>query len=214
MNQIKRDLIVAYNKIGNMRQVYRRKLWPEILEFLKSTKPGKILDLGSGGAQYAKEFESYGHNLVLSDFSIQQLKSASKRGIKNPAIAFDITDMPIKDSSFDIITALAVLHHLSTKSERIKFFKEIKRVLKPQGKAIITALYTKGGGFSGSMSFGAIDRYYHFYSKEELVELLETVNFKYKLRIKPNITSKVVKIMDKNRNLKLGNFFIMIKNNK
>ena len=114
---------------------------------------------------------------------MKQIKSARKLGAKNPAIVFDVagTMMPIKDNSFDIVTALAVFHHLPTKSDRIKFLKEIKRVLKPHGQAMITALHAEKGGFSsnksgfsntksgfiGNMSYGGMDREYYFYSKVE-----------------------------------------------
>ncbi len=55
---------------------------------------------------------------------------------------------PVSDSSFDLVTALSVWTHLDEKDSLI-YFKEIERVLKPSGKAIITFLLLDDHYYSG-----------------------------------------------------------------
>lgn len=64
--------------------------------------------------------------------------------VANPTYATDqsieLKSWPIKDKSQDLVTALSVWTHLSEKDARF-YMKEVSRVLKPNGKAVITFFY-------------------------------------------------------------------------
>ena len=50
----------------------------------------------------------------------------------------DALSLPIRESEFDVVMSLAVLHHIPSNDYRLKFFKEANRVLKPGGRLIVT----------------------------------------------------------------------------
>jgi len=215
----KEKLRQTYESIGEKYYGYRRRLWPEAVEFLKSIKPSLILDIGSGNAYYTKTVERLGHKLVLSDFAFSQLNVARRSGLKNPAVVFDATKVPIKDGKFSVVLGIAVLHHMPTKKDRLDFLQEIKRVLKSGGLAFLTVIRTEKGGFDADISFAGHSRYYHFFSEKELTELLNKVGFsKFEItssvltdKRSPSTTTKIVKIKGRPKKLKLGNYFIKIR---
>ena len=209
---IRIQLRKTYDNISKKYSGYRRSLWPSVTKFLMSSKPSFILDIGSVTAQYANEIESFGHKILLSDYSLGQIKRAKKLGVRSPFLVFDATSMPIKSESFRLITSFAVFHHLSNHLERIKFLKEIKRVLKADGEAILTVIKIPKGGFSGNIKYGEFDRYYYFYSKKELKDLLDEVGFK-EYKISSLMTDAVKDILIKNRpkKMRIGNYFIWLK---
>lgn len=92
----------------------------------------KILELGTGSGEFMSELKKRGHKIIGLD--ILPNKNLLERG-------FDVRKhnlnegLPFKKSSFDIIIGLEVLEHLFNPYEMMK---EIKRVLKPQGYAIIS----------------------------------------------------------------------------
>ena len=93
----------------------------------------KILDAGCGTGLLLKELETleicYG-----IDISQKAVDFCRKRGINNVQVA-DIANIPYPDNTFDAVIALDVIEHIKDDEKAIR---EIYRVLKPQGVAIIT----------------------------------------------------------------------------
>ena len=85
------------------------------------------LEVGSG-AGFSKEF-ILNKNLKISDFSNHQ-----HLDFKN----IDAHDTKFKENSFDYIIAAHVLHHITYPA---KFFREMHRILKKDGKLIIHEAY-------------------------------------------------------------------------
>ena len=85
------------------------------------------LEVGSG-AGFSKEF-ILSKNLKISDFSDHQ-----HLDFKN----IDAHDTKFKENSFDYIIAAHVLHHITYPA---KFFREMHRILKKDGKLIIHEAY-------------------------------------------------------------------------
>lgn len=209
----------TYESIGEKYFGYRRKLWPEAVDFLKSIRPSRILDIGSGNAYYAKTIEKMGHRLVLSDFAFNQIKVAKRVCANCPAVVFDAIKIPVKDESFSTVTAFAVLHHLPNRRDRLAFLNEIKRVLNPRGNAFLTVLRTEKGGFDADIPFAGESRYYHFFSEKELKELFDKTGFS-KFEITSSeltdkrtaaTTTKTINVDGKLTKLRLGNYFIKLK---
>ncbi len=212
----KEQLRKAYDEIAKKYGGYRRKLWPKVVSFLKSSKPTAILDMGSGRGQYIPLMEDLGHKVILSDFSIEHLKLAKKSGLKNPSIVSDVTSMPIKNESFDIITSIAVFHHMPTNRDRVNFIKEIKRILKPGGKAMLTSFGANPSlkqkrGFSGYLKFGDVKRFCYFYTESEIKNYLSEAGFEsYKVE---GHTKNEIEIITNNKQkiFTPGNYLIKIK---
>lgn len=110
-------------------------------------------------------------------------------------------EIPTKDKMFDVVTAIASIHHIPTTKNRIAVIKEIKRVLKENGTAIITVWnlfqpkykkYIWHSRLKALLSFGKYDfrdtfipwgkykvkRYYYAFTQNELRELLIKNGFK------------------------------------
>src|SRR5436309_944617 len=47
--------------------------------------------------------------------------------------------LPFRDAAFPALIAVAAIHHLPSESERVTAMREIARVLRPTGRALITA---------------------------------------------------------------------------
>lgn len=153
-------------------------------EFSKKWKPGKILDIGCGNCRNLIPFLKEGFVGYGIDFSEVMLENAKKRLGKEKVGAKlklgSAEKLPFKKSNFDYCIFIASLHHLSEKGRK-KALKEMKRVLKKNGKALITVWKgedKKEGYISWRRKGKTYKRYYYFYDKEELDSLLKEVGFK------------------------------------
>ena len=108
----------------------------EDLEFIKVYFKGinfeKLLDVASGAGHFANIFNA--KLKVISDLSLNMLKTARKQYRFRHLVRCDATVLPFKDRSFDIITCRIAFHHFQMPSE---FFKESSRVLKPKGFLVL-----------------------------------------------------------------------------
>lgn len=96
-----------------------------------------ILELGCGdGTLWKKNFNKIPIDLdiTLTDFSQGMIKDAKKNlGTKSKRFKFeqvDVQNIPFEDCNFDVVIANHMLYHVIDKE---KSFKEIQRVLKPNG---------------------------------------------------------------------------------
>jgi SAM-dependent methyltransferase len=98
-----------------------------------------LLDVASGPLQYA-EYMTYSDNFTFRlcvDLSLVALHEARSRlGDKGLYEAADIVNLPFKANRIDAAISLHTLYHVPD-SEQVQAFREIYRVLKPRGRAII-----------------------------------------------------------------------------
>lgn len=107
------------------------------LEMLGAVKNKSILDVGSGPGIFMEELLSKGAIITAVDIAPGMIELLKKR-FRNPRLQSklgDIENLSYKDESFDCVTALGVLEYLDSDRPALK---EIARVLKPGGKAIIS----------------------------------------------------------------------------
>jgi ubiquinone/menaquinone biosynthesis C-methylase UbiE len=117
-------------------------------DFVKKFKKVQILDCGCGTGRHAIPLAKHiDKGSFLTGIDIFDPKSISgnslKRVQKNAEIEGvsdktkftpgSVTDIPFGNESFDIVTCMGVIHHLSKEEDRVKAFEEIGRVLKPNG---------------------------------------------------------------------------------
>ncbi len=96
-------------------------------------KSGLLLDIGCGTGANLKAF-SQSANSVGVEFSKDALKLCRNR-VDNHLVRCSAEKLPFKNSIFNSITILDVLEHLD---KDVDSMKEIRRVLKISGKAIIS----------------------------------------------------------------------------
>jgi ubiquinone/menaquinone biosynthesis C-methylase UbiE len=97
----------------------------------------------------------------------------------------DILNLPFSDENFDSVWSVAVLHHIPSTELRKCVLSEIKRVLKPNGRVIVTFWKIKSILRKDVfIPFHGKKRYYHIFSKREIKKLFKNSGFKIKeLRI-------------------------------
>lgn len=99
------------------------------------------LDLGCGTGRHALWLNAAGANVTAVDFSAGMLSEARRKpGAER--IRFICHDVhrpsPLGDGEFDLVVSGLVLEHLR---DLDGFFTEIRRVLKPAGRAVISAMH-------------------------------------------------------------------------
>lgn len=193
--QIVRKVQLDYNRIAMEFSNKRQGLTPDILEFEKFiSKNDKVLDFGCGNGRVYELVARSQANYTGVDNSSGLIEQA-KNIYPDAKFKFmeDLNDFP--DNSFDIILFLAVIHHIPSEDLRAKLLSDLKRVLKPGGKLILTAwdLWSVkdnykpliGGDendilydFKNSTGKVLAQRYIHVFSKEELDNLVAGVGLK------------------------------------
>lgn len=96
-------------------------------------KACRILDIGCGTGKYGAELTRKNFSVVGIDKSPDQIKEAEK---VIPAYVGSACELPFPDNSFDMCLMIMMLHQL-TQKERESAFKEIDRILRPNGMLII-----------------------------------------------------------------------------
>jgi len=131
----------TYNQIGEKFSITRAKIWPEF-KFLKNLvkENQKVLDIGCGNGRFSELF-SDSVKYIGVDISEKMLAIAKERYPRRKFILFDGLNLPFADESFDLVICIAVFHHLPSEELRQVFLKEIKRVLKKEGKLVLTVWY-------------------------------------------------------------------------
>ncbi len=123
-------------KLGRLTDEFiygRYQIFDEVKKDLKNLKPNsKVLDLGSGTGHLSKFISELGHEVIGIDPSKKMLDLASKNFSDIKFIDAISVDLPFDQNTFDYVVSIEVLRYLN-KQDVINTYKEIYRVLKPNG---------------------------------------------------------------------------------
>ncbi len=169
----------AYDKISNefkKRRVFTWKWCDNFINELK--KHSTLLDIGCGTGRNMNYKDIY---TIGIDISIEQLKECDENTIQ-----CDMTKMPLKNNSIDNIISIASFHHLTTVERRNQCLSEMRRILKPGGKILLSVwsfdqpkktrrIFNSYG--DTIVYWREIPRYYYIFKKNEIINIL-TVYFK------------------------------------
>lgn len=107
-----------------------------LLQYIKrKPKTVKILDFGCGSGYFVSMLASSGYDTYGLDISSEAIQYGKNQNIKNLDV-IDSHKINFLDNYFDAILAMDVFEHLEDEEWALK---EIERVLKPGGVAIIMA---------------------------------------------------------------------------
>jgi ubiquinone/menaquinone biosynthesis C-methylase UbiE len=153
-------------------------------------KCGKLLNVGCG---HGADFLPFKDSLELFgiDISSEMLKYAEKfmqkHGFKAELQQADMRTLPFPDDSFEFVLAVASIHHIERKSDRMRAFQELYRVLKPGGEAFITLWNAYQPRFIFKKrdiqvpwrnKDEVVERFYHLFSFGEAEFLVKKSGFK------------------------------------
>jgi ubiquinone/menaquinone biosynthesis C-methylase UbiE len=112
-----------------------------INEMLSNEIIGKTcLEIGSGSGAHSALMKSKGASVISVDITIERCVSTYKKltlinGADSLVVNCNAENIPIKDESLDFVYSNGVLHHADNTKRCIN---EVHRVLKPNGRAIIS----------------------------------------------------------------------------
>ena len=142
INHILQQTRDIYNRIASDFSQTRAFNWPGFEKLIGRVKPGiKILDLGCGNGRMADIFRNKAVSYLGIDNSEKLIDLARLRQAGHENFSFKVGDMTKLENlkeSFDLILVIASLHHLPTQKLRTLFLKEVSRLLKKNGRAIIS----------------------------------------------------------------------------
>jgi len=150
--------------------------------FETSNKPLNGLDLGCGQGWYTHHLAQLNYEMTASDMAHQQVLQA-KHNLKSvnkhtKLVVADGRYLPFKSNSFDFITAINVIHHITPLEKQLETFNEIVRVLQPGGKFFLQEINTRN----------LIFKFYVGY----IFPLLKEIDDGSELWIKPNHLPQIV----------------------
>lgn len=194
-----------FDKIAESFSESRKELWPELEELKKYIKDGeRVLDLGCGNGRLFPAFggsAAGGEIKYIGVDASRKLIEKAREKYGNYFKTADILSLPFSDNYFDSIWSIAVFHHIPSRQFRLKTLEEIRRILKRNGKIIMTCWnlyqpsylklllkFTLIKLFLGSkLDFKdilvpwketGVERYYRAFTKKELKKLFDKAGFK------------------------------------
>ena len=191
-----------YNQISDKFSSTRKYNWPEISRLIpKYLKPNlDILDIGCGNGRLLNTLKNYPINYLGIDLSKSLIKEAKKTYPAANFINQDFTQFTT-DKQYDLVFAIAFLHHIPGKKLRDQVIKNIFQLTKNSGYLIMTnwnlfqkkyqKFFNSHTSFNKNLepndtlipwkdSSGKIiaNRYYHAFTTDEISDLLVKNNFK------------------------------------
>lgn len=191
-----------YNRIAEEFSRTRSRVWEEIRFLFDDwlVEGDKVLDLGCGNGRFFEVLKDKNVDYIGIDSSEKLIKIARKRYPQAKFQVADALNLLPPNNYFNKVFSIAVLHHIPSEEFRLKFLKEAKRALKQDGLLILTVWkfrtkkelplifkYTILRLIGKSkLDFRdifepwgkKIKRYYHCFSKKELINLVKKAGFK------------------------------------
>lgn len=176
------DTIQWYEEnASNYAQAIGNLANPELIEeFSNEVKPGgNVLDAGCAAGRDSNLLSKLGFRVTGVDLSRNLLEIARQ---KYPDIEFihaNFLNLPFKDGSFDGVWASASLLHLESMEDVERAISEFSRVLSASGVLHISVKQqlTDDKYSVVSDSLSNHDRFFQWFSKQEILDLLSKYKF-------------------------------------
>ena len=166
-------------------------LWDSVKEFCDLfNKQDYVLDAGCGNGKNISYYQTK-CNIIGIDLSKNLVNICKERGYT--VDVGNITNTEFKDNTFDYIISIAVIHHIEHETERIKTIRELVRILKPNGKLLVTLWAYEGDIYSKKKKFKIGDniipfgkskhqRYYYVYDQSSCVNFCDKCDYPYEIK--------------------------------
>jgi len=189
----------VWETIANSWSNLRVKPWREVEEFSEKVFHGIVLDVGCGNCRNLVPFLNKKIKCIGLDFSKNMIKESKiflkRRDLETSLIVANSEKMPLKNDCVNAIICTNVIHNINSKEKRIAALKDMDRVLKQNGKILLSVwnrcqkrflLNFILSFFSSHYSDVFVDwnyhgkkykRFYHLYTKNELETDLRLAGF-------------------------------------
>lgn len=182
----KKNVYDVYQEIAEHFDVTRVNKWTWVEDYLNKLKPNSlVLDLGCGNG---RNMNHDNIRFIGVDNCDNFVKICNDKGLN--VINSNITKVNMENEKVDSIICIAVFHHLSTFENRVKALSEMKRLLKPGGKILLSVwsinqpykTRRKFNSYGNNIvlwnSYGKVyERYYYIFKINEIKSLFRLVGF-------------------------------------
>lgn len=143
----------------------RRRLFGGIIAAMKLPVNARILDIGTSTGTNLRMLRDLGFtNFEGVDQSEEAIRWCANKGL-GKVTSGDVCALPFSDMSFDLVLATDIIEHVD---DDIGALREIRRVLKPEGRVLITVPAFR-------MLWGLQDDVSHHKRRYRARELLERI---------------------------------------
>jgi ubiquinone/menaquinone biosynthesis C-methylase UbiE len=133
----KKHVYEVYDKIAPHFSNTRYKPWPKIQKYLESLPEGSLnCDIGCGNGKYLSANSSHLFSFG-TDRSFNLLDCSRTRDPTFQLFHCDSLSLPVRSNLFDSVISIAVIHHFSTPTLRVKAIEEMWRILRVGGRVLI-----------------------------------------------------------------------------
>ena len=131
----------AYEESGVYGHMLRSRLAAALR--LLGDGPGDVLDAGMGPGRLCAELDSRGWTVTGVDFSDEMVALARRRlpQASGRLVQARLENLPFPDASFDAVASLGVLEYVDNLQAALR---ELVRVLRPGGLAVVSNPYPRG----------------------------------------------------------------------
>jgi ubiquinone/menaquinone biosynthesis C-methylase UbiE len=192
------DNLDAHREPARVRAVYediathfsktRAYPWPEVEKFLDGVSHGQeslSLDAGCGNGRHSALLAEVTERVLALDVSRGLLLEARERLGESATVTLlqgDAASLPVSDGCVDVAVYVATLHHLPDRDTRVESLRELRRVLAPGGRALVSAWSVVHDRFDADPNAEAgfdttvdwtlpggetVPRFYHIYASAE-----------------------------------------------
>tara|TARA_Y100000591_G_scaffold110358_1_gene93947 strand:+ start:23501 stop:24124 length:624 start_codon:yes stop_codon:yes gene_type:complete len=175
----------VYENIAEGFNHTRAYKWKWIDDFYKTlNKNTLVYDVGCGSG---RNMDYDGLNFIGIDNCSNFIKICKSKNLN--VINANVTDIPLESNSADAIICIAMFHQLSSYENRIKCLLEIKRLIKSEGKILLSVWSIKqpaktkksfnkyGNNIVTWDNYGKIyERYYYIFKIDEIKDLFKKTN--------------------------------------
>lgn len=178
MNHLEKTHVYnVYSHICHEFDTSRQYQWKIVSDFISLIPSGSLVcDIGSGNG---KNITRNDIHFVASDLSYEMCNLSCR---KTPdVVQSNVLKLPFVDGLFDFVMCIACVHHLSSPERRKSAISECFRLLKLNGKMIIScwAESSKYGSGDQLIKWNTchIPRYYHMFHETSFRELFDHLSY-------------------------------------
>lgn len=191
----------TWDTIAQSFDATRRKPWKKCIEFINTiAKEDLVVDVCCGNGRHLIPCVKRCKKAIGIDLSRELLSIVQKKLDVVNLLHSNVVHIPLKCNTVDAVLYIASLHNIKGRDRRIQSLREVRRILKNDGKALIsvwsrwqdryrTQFLKKWFTQTGQAEFGDIDiywrqhgldipRFYHLYSKREFLSDLHKADLK------------------------------------